>query len=205
MRDDEITTTLSRGLAQAGHELQRERIRQTSVSTLRTRNHDGDGGRGDGGSRRHIAAKRVIVLTRQLPQQLLGLLVDRRTVVQGTRHRRDRHAGQPCEIFQTCIAPCGHDSPLEQARDSTVPDKICAPIFHFFSSGRSWVNPIDHLFSESFQTLLLTSEPRFPKKCQLRVAIASFFSRPEKIPRLSRQRGFGHHRRLGVAAGGSTS
>ncbi|MNE22844.1 hypothetical protein D3C80_1160700 [compost metagenome] len=98
---DQVAAALARRLAHPGQQFQEEGVAETALAPLRTRHHQGDRRLGADGTGGHVAAERIVVLARQLPDQLLGAVIDRRMVVQGARRRGDRDARQLGQVFQS--------------------------------------------------------------------------------------------------------
>ena len=102
--EDHVAVALARRLADARQQFKKEGVAQPSLAPLRPRCHKGDDPVGADRPGRHVAAERIVVLPRQLPDQLLGPGVDRRTVVERARGRRNRHARQLGQILQAGVA-----------------------------------------------------------------------------------------------------
>ena len=85
--DDEVAAARAGRVADAGEQLEQEGVVDLALAALRRRNDQGDGAGGADRAGRHVAAERIIVLARQLPDQLLGAVVDRRAVVERARRR----------------------------------------------------------------------------------------------------------------------
>ena len=101
---DHVAAALARRLADAGQQFEEERIAQPPFPPLRPRRDQGDHALGAHRARGHVAPEGIVVLARQLPDQLLGPGIDRRAVVERTRSRRDRHPRQPGQILQAGVA-----------------------------------------------------------------------------------------------------
>ncbi|MNJ28609.1 hypothetical protein D3C77_231520 [compost metagenome] len=137
--NDQVAAALARRLAHPGQKLQEEGIAEAALASLRARHDQGDGRLGPDRPGGHVAAERIVVLARQLPDQLLGPVVDRRMVVQRPRGGRDRHPRQPGQVFQSRgLAAQGSRAPKRIAAKFAA--NLALPCAHQTASGKSLRN-----------------------------------------------------------------
>lgn len=83
--DQEIAAAVSRGVADPRYQFQKERIVQLAFAPVGSRNDERYRSCGPERPGRHVAPEWIIILPRELPDQLLRSIVDCRVVVQGAR------------------------------------------------------------------------------------------------------------------------
>ena len=126
MAHDHVAAALTRRFADAGQKLKKEGVAQPTLAALGPGRHQGDYAVGTDRSGRHVPTKRIVMLSRQLPDQLLRARVDRRAVVQRARCGRYRHARQPGQIFKTGVASAQAWAPVDTVSANFAANLACS-------------------------------------------------------------------------------
>ena len=126
MAQDHVAVALARRLPDPGQQFEEEGIAEPPFPPLRPRRHQGDHPFRPDRARGHIASERIVVLARQLPDQLLGAGVDRRAVVERPRGRRDRYARQPGQVLEAGVAAAHVWFPMNGAAANFAANLACS-------------------------------------------------------------------------------
>ena len=107
MADEKIAVAFPRRLREAGEKIQKERIAQHEIPALRARHDDSDRRLSADRTRGHVVPEGIILFPGQLPDALLGLTINGRTVVERARGGRNGDPRKSRHILQ-CRRASGH-------------------------------------------------------------------------------------------------